>query len=420
MLPSPHGRGAGGEVGVWVKFFVFGLGFLWGWGRCGDGVTRASVSRLCKRRGGYGIEKVRKKVLKKEKIGIKSAKNAGLKRKHGRNVKSRRWRDMDKHDDLLEAALKAVNEVESRSEDRGNRFEDKLSKVLDNPETFDDLGIDLNLSLSAFSARANEVETAPCSKDAECASENAPVGMSPSELTASEEKKAVRNEENKESKVVRPYVAKNRVPVRDSDSQGPAREGCLRELAVSRARVEELERECASRETQCEALQTQCEALQAQVKQLNDRIVRMAADFDNYRKRVTRDQEQQTHQAEERIVLGFLPTMDNLERALAHAHQVNDFAQLLNGIEMTHKLYLSALAKMGCTPFESVGHTCDPVYHDVLSRVVDSDQPHNSIVQEHLKGYMMHERVIRPALVVVSQHEGSDQESLEGEGGEEA
>ncbi len=75
---------------------------------------------------------------------------------------------------------------------------------------------------------------------------------------------------------------------------------------------------------------------------------------------------------------------------------------------------------MGCTPFESVGHTCDPVYHDVLSRVVDSDQPHNSIVQEHLKGYMMHERVIRPALVVVSQHEGSDQESLEGEGGEEA
>ena len=72
---------------------------------------------------------------------------------------------------------------------------------------------------------------------------------------------------------------------------------------------------------------------------------------------------------------------------------------------MTGKLYLAVLAKLGCIPFDSMGEICDPVFHDVLQKVVNNDVPNNSIVQEHLKGYIMHERVLRPALVVVAQNE---------------
>ena len=141
---------------------------------------------------------------------------------------------------------------------------------------------------------------------------------------------------------------------------------------------------------------------------LSDKLGRSSSEFDNYRKRVARDQEQYKNQTEERIISGFLPVMDNLDRALLHARKSRDYDQLLEGVEMTGRLYLAALAKFGCVPFDSMGKECDPNYHDVLERVIDSDVPHNTVVQEHLRGYLMHDRVLRPALVAVAQHEGSE------------
>ncbi len=160
-------------------------------------------------------------------------------------------------------------------------------------------------------------------------------------------------------------------------------------------------------------LKNENDQLRAIQKQYNDKLVRANADYDNYRKRVARDQELMKFQAEEKIVSGFLPVMDNLERALTHAKQSDDFAKLFQGVEMTSKLYLAALAKHGCKPYDSLGKTVDPVYHDVLQRVVNDDVPHNIIVQEHLKGYMMHDRVLRPALVVVSQHENGEDDAAD-------
>ena len=170
-------------------------------------------------------------------------------------------------------------------------------------------------------------------------------------------------------------------------------------------RVAELEETLIATRAADATLRQENEQLKALAKQLNDRMVRVTADFDNYKKRVVRDQEQNKNQAQERIVTGFLSVMDNLERALSHARQSNDYDQLLQGVEMTAKLFTAALVKQGCTPYDSLGAEFDPVYHDVLSRVIDAEKPHNSIVQEHLRGYMMHDRVLRPALVVVAQHE---------------
>lgn len=194
--------------------------------------------------------------------------------------------------------------------------------------------------------------------------------------------------------------------------------------AASQEKVTELETQVADLEQQLntvhcahekvrqenEQLKKENEQLKILAKQLNDRMIRVSADFDNYKKRVARDQEQNKNQAQEKIVTGFLSVMDNLERALAHARQSNDYDQLLQGVEMTAKLFIAALGKQGCTPYDSLGAEFDPVYHDVLSRVIDAEKPHNSIVQEHLKGYIMHDRVLRPALVVVAQHEDGDGE----------
>lgn len=176
-------------------------------------------------------------------------------------------------------------------------------------------------------------------------------------------------------------------------------------VQAQKVRIASLENEIEEIQQKSQAVSTaEIDELHAQNKALNDRIVRISADFDNYRKRVLRDQDQNKEQAEERIVTGFLPVIDNLERALNHARQSNDFEKLLQGVEMTYRLYLQTLGKLGCTPFESLGQNCDPNYHDVLQRVIDDEKEHNTIVQEHLKGYIMHDRVLRPALVVVSQH----------------
>lgn len=176
-------------------------------------------------------------------------------------------------------------------------------------------------------------------------------------------------------------------------------------VQAQKVRIASLENEIEEIQQKSQAVSTtEIDELHAQNKALNDRIVRISADFDNYRKRVLRDQDQNKEQAEERIVTGFLPVIDNLERALNHARQSNDFEKLLQGVEMTYRLYLQTLGKLGCTPFESLGQDCDPNYHDVLQRVIDDEKEHNTIVQEHLKGYIMHDRVLRPALVVVSQH----------------
>jgi molecular chaperone GrpE len=131
--------------------------------------------------------------------------------------------------------------------------------------------------------------------------------------------------------------------------------------------------------------------------------VRSTADFDNYRKRTLRDQDKFKTQAEKKIISDFINVMDNFERAIAHAKVSTDFDTLLHGVELTSKMFIAALAKHGCTSFNSLGEQFDPNYHDVLSKVDDATVPHNSIVQEHLKGYIMQGSLLRPALVVVAQ-----------------
>ncbi|MCL2325387.1 MAG: nucleotide exchange factor GrpE [Proteobacteria bacterium] len=152
--------------------------------------------------------------------------------------------------------------------------------------------------------------------------------------------------------------------------------------------------------------------LESQLAQAIDRAQKQEEDLESYRKRVVRDQEKERCQREAKLALDFIVIMDNFERAIAHAKQCSEFGTLLQGIELMGKMYLSKLAKYGCVPFDSLGAIFDPHQHDVLSRVVDEEAPHNVIVQEHLRGYIMHDRVLRPALVVVSQNAHGDEDVI--------
>ena len=288
--------------------------------------------------------------------------------------------NMAQHDDLMEAALNAVNAIEARPS--GNRESDKTPEP-----SRPDSGKESNaLSDDIASLMGDDEEF---SIDLSLSSLDAMESSDSNKLT-SDIKLQTLETDNKSSDESRDTLS------------GDEESGDLAQ------KVSELTAALAEARQKSDDLQKEIDQMYAVQKQFNDKLIRVSADFDNYRKRVARDQELMRNQAEERIVTGFLPVMDNLERALVHARQQNDYEQLVQGVEMTSKLYLAALAKHGCVPFGSLGETFDPVYHDVLQRVIDPEKPHNLIVQEHLKGYMMHDHVLRPALVVVSQHEGEE------------
>jgi molecular chaperone GrpE len=139
-----------------------------------------------------------------------------------------------------------------------------------------------------------------------------------------------------------------------------------------------------------------------EIKSLQDRVLRIAAEMDNTRKRLERERSEGICFANESLIRALLPVLDNLERAIQHAEKDADPQTLLDGVKMTVKGFQDALSKFGCVPFESVGKPFDPNYHEAMMQQETADQPENIVLQEFQKGYTLHDRLIRPAMVVVS------------------
>lgn len=145
-----------------------------------------------------------------------------------------------------------------------------------------------------------------------------------------------------------------------------------------------------------------------EIRQLQDKMLRQAADMENTRKRLERERRESITYANERLLREFLPVLDNLERALAHASDEVDSEALLEGVRMTCKSFADILEKFGCTSFESVGHPFDPNYHEAMLHQESDRQPENTVLQEFQKGYMLHDRLLRPAMVVVAKAAAPD------------
>ena len=129
-------------------------------------------------------------------------------------------------------------------------------------------------------------------------------------------------------------------------------------------------------------------------------LQRLAADFDNYRKRTARDQDALAARAAERLVQGLLPVLDDLERALAAAEE-HEEAKLEDGVRLVHRALRDALAREGLVEIETNGRF-DPHVHEALLSQPSSEDEEGSVIEVVQKGYRLGDRVVRPARVVVA------------------
>lgn len=149
-------------------------------------------------------------------------------------------------------------------------------------------------------------------------------------------------------------------------------------------------------------LRQQLEAKEAEVKQIQDRLLRQAADLENYKKRSARDKADSIRYANESLVKDLLPVLDNLERALSHAQGGGNGKPLLEGIELVLKNFLEVLGRHGVSQVSAVGERFDPAKHEAVAHVESRDHDANEVVDEYRKGYYLLDRLLRPAQVVVA------------------
>lgn len=139
-----------------------------------------------------------------------------------------------------------------------------------------------------------------------------------------------------------------------------------------------------------------------EIEAVNDKYLRLAAEFENYKRRVQRDQRDTLRFANEKLLRGMLPTLDNLERAIQSGRNQDNVDGILKGIDLTYKHFIETLQKMGVTQVSSVGEIFDPAKHQAVGHVESSSVPENAIVEEYQKGYFLHDRILRPAMVTVA------------------
>lgn len=151
-----------------------------------------------------------------------------------------------------------------------------------------------------------------------------------------------------------------------------------------------------------DALLVRYRELEERLRQAEDRLLRVAADADNFKKRMERDKQDSIRYGNERLMAELLPVIDNLERALDHAPDDCYQDGLVQGVKMTLKRFHDTLAKFGCTPIEAEGKIFDPRFHEAVYREETKQHPDNTIVRELQKGYVLNDRLLRPAMVVVA------------------
>jgi molecular chaperone GrpE len=150
--------------------------------------------------------------------------------------------------------------------------------------------------------------------------------------------------------------------------------------------------------------------LQKAHDELKDRLLRTAADFENYKKRTKREVDEAQARGREGVLKEMLPVLDNLERALQHAGEKDPLAV---GVRMVEKQLLATLEKFGISRFSAVGQPFDPTLHDAIQQVETADMAPGIVAMEFAKGYKAGDRLLRPAMVAVSKapvvpHEGGN------------
>ena len=148
--------------------------------------------------------------------------------------------------------------------------------------------------------------------------------------------------------------------------------------------------------------------MEAEVAELTDTLLRKTADFDNYRKRMLREKEEFAAFANRELLLDIVSIIDDFERAIRSADESHDFSAFHDGIVMIEKQFTSMLErKWELTRFDSVGEEFDPQRHEAMMTEDRADHEQSMVLEDYQKGYLLHEKVLRPAKVKVSMPGGA-------------
>ncbi len=151
-----------------------------------------------------------------------------------------------------------------------------------------------------------------------------------------------------------------------------------------------------------EQLEEENKKLQGEVHNLKDQLLRKAAEFDNYKRRTEREFLDNIQNASQDLIVELLPIIDDLERSIAHAREAEQDAPMLQGIELIYKNLIALLEKRGLKAIEAVGQEFDPDKHNALMQMESDKYESGHVVEEHVKGYTLNDKVIRHAQVIVA------------------
>lgn len=149
-------------------------------------------------------------------------------------------------------------------------------------------------------------------------------------------------------------------------------------------------------------LNAEMESLRQQVQDHQEKVLRIQADYDNFRRRTRQEKEEFAKYASAKLLEELIPVVDNFERALAAGKETNDYDSLYKGLEMTFRQMDQVLRQEGLEPMDSVGKPFNPDFHQAIMQVESEDYEEGIVVEEVQKGYKLKEKVLRPAMVKVS------------------
>ena len=201
-------------------------------------------------------------------------------------------------------------------------------------------------------------------------------------------------------------MAKNKKKPADTDSEKEAPESKIEETDPPEADDAK-----DNRKESVRALEEKLDEAKQEAAQSHDRFLRAAADFENYKKRTSREMEDLRKYANESLLRDLLAAVDNLERAIQSSNDGDrngDSGGIVEGVEMTLKEMLKILDKYQVKPITAVDQPFDPAFHQAFMTEESGDHTENTVLKEFQKGYTLHDRLLRPAMVVVSKSKSGE------------
>jgi molecular chaperone GrpE len=195
----------------------------------------------------------------------------------------------------------------------------------------------------------------------------------------------------------------------------PELEEALREAAE--AIPDRVARKPAAESPEAASATNRIEDLSAELVETKDRLIRLTADFENYRRRSQREREEAIRYGSQNLFKELLTTVDNLERAIDHARMGGgaDLENLLQGVELVQKGLVGLMSTHGVEEIDALGKPFDPALHEAMAQAPDASQAPNTVLEVLQKGYKLRDRLLRPARVIISRPPEATAEGSEGQ-----